>query len=79
VQSLFDHHKQKSVRALFRVINRYVGNLQPMRGVFPDRPAPVVRNSGSERELTMMRWGTPPPPRAGSFPVTNISPQPHTP
>jgi putative SOS response-associated peptidase YedK len=22
--------------------------------------------------MTMMRWGTPPPPRAGNFPVSNI-------
>jgi len=22
--------------------------------------------------MTMMRWGMPPPPRAGGFPVTNI-------
>jgi putative SOS response-associated peptidase YedK len=55
---------------LFRVINRYVGNLPPMPGVFPDYPAPVVRNAGAERELTM-RWGMP-PPRAGGPPVTNI-------
>jgi putative SOS response-associated peptidase YedK len=39
---------------------------------FPDYPAPVVRNAGVDRELTMMRWGMPPPPRAGGFPVTNI-------
>jgi putative SOS response-associated peptidase YedK len=37
----------------------------------PDLQAPVVRNAGGERELTMMRWGMPPPPRAG-YPVTNI-------
>jgi putative SOS response-associated peptidase YedK len=63
---------QAAIIALFRVINRYVGNLPPMPGVFPDYPAPVVRNAGTERELTMMRWGMPPPPRAGGFPVTNI-------
>src|SRR5450631_2709885 len=63
---------QAVIIALFRVINRYVGNLQPMPGVFPDYPAPVVRNAAGERELTMMRWGMPPPPRAGGFPVTNI-------
>ena len=51
-------------------MNRYVGNLEPMPGVFPDYPAPVIRNAGAERELIMMRWGT--PPRAGGFPVTNI-------
>jgi putative SOS response-associated peptidase YedK len=44
----------------------------PMPGVFPDYPAPVVRNSGGEREMTMMRWGMPPPPRTGGYPVTNI-------
>ena len=37
---------QAAITALFRVINRYVGNLAPMPGVFPDYPAPVVRNSG---------------------------------
>src|SRR5258708_35470716 len=52
-------------------MNRYVGNLAPMPGVFPDYLAPVVRNAGAEREMTMMRWGMP-PPRAGGFPVTNI-------
>ena len=36
---------QAAIIALFRVINRYVGNLPPMPGVFPDYPAPVVRNA----------------------------------
>jgi putative SOS response-associated peptidase YedK len=48
---------QAAVIALIRVINRYVGNLAPMLGVFPDYPAPVIRNVGADRELTMMRWG----------------------
>jgi hypothetical protein len=26
---------QEAIRALFRVMNRYVGNLPPMAGVFP--------------------------------------------
>jgi putative SOS response-associated peptidase YedK len=47
---------QAAILALFRVVNRYVGNLPPMPGVFPDYPAPVVRNSGGQREMTMMRW-----------------------
>jgi len=46
---------QAAIIALFRVVNRYVGN--PMPGVFPDYTAPVIRNAGSDRELTMMRWG----------------------
>jgi putative SOS response-associated peptidase YedK len=35
-----------------------------MPGVLRDYPAPVVRNASTERELTMMRWGMPPPPLA---------------
>jgi putative SOS response-associated peptidase YedK len=63
---------QAAIIALFRVINRYVGNLPPMPGVFPDYPAPVIRNTDTGRELVMMRWGTPPPPRTPGAPVTNI-------
>src|SRR6266446_6675455 len=63
---------QAAIIALFRVINRYVGNLPPMPGVFPDYPAPVIRNTGDGREMTLMRWGMPPPPRTGGPPVTNI-------
>ena len=43
---------QEAIRALFRVVNRYVGNLAPMPGVFPDYPAPVVRNAGTERRVS---------------------------
>jgi len=63
---------QAAIIALFRVINHYVGNLPPMPGVFPDYPAPVIRNTGDGREMTLMRWGMPPPPRTGGPPVTNI-------
>ncbi len=63
---------QEAIRRLFRVINRYVGNLAPMPGVFPDYPAPVVRNAGDEREMVLMRWGMPPPPKTGGPPVTKI-------
>ena len=45
---------QAAIAALFRVVNRYVGNLAPMPGVFPDHPAPVVRNSGGEREMNAL-------------------------
>jgi hypothetical protein len=34
-----------AIIALFRVINRYVGNLPPMPSAFPDYPAPVIRNT----------------------------------
>jgi putative SOS response-associated peptidase YedK len=56
---------------LFRVMNRYVGNLANA-GRVPEYPAPVMRNSDTERELTMMRWGMPLPPKFGGPPVTNI-------
>lgn len=52
---------QAAIAALFRVVNRYVGNLAPMPGVFPDYPAPVIRNTNNGSELAMMRWGMPPP------------------
>lgn len=52
---------QEAIRALFRKVNRYVGSLAPMPGVFPDYPAPVIRNTegSDEAELVMMRWGMP--------------------
>ena len=63
---------QAAIRDLFRVTRDSAGNLPPMPGVFPDYPASVVRPADGGRELIMMRWGMPPPPRAGGFPVTNI-------
>jgi putative SOS response-associated peptidase YedK len=57
------------VLAVSALGNRYVGNLPPMPGVFPDYPAPVVRNSGDGRELTMMRWGMPNPPQVPGITV----------
>jgi putative SOS response-associated peptidase YedK len=63
---------QEAIHALFRVINRYVGNLPPMPGVFTDHAAPVIRDAGAGRELTMMRWGMPPSPKFGGPPLTNV-------
>jgi putative SOS response-associated peptidase YedK len=31
-----------------------------MPGVFPDYPAPVVRNDETFLEMVLMRWGMPP-------------------
>ncbi len=56
---------QAAIIALFRIINSRVGNLLPMPGVFTDYPAPVIRNTDAgTTELTMMRWGMPPPVRS---------------
>lgn len=62
-----------AIAALFRVTARYVGNLPPMPGVFPDYLAPVVRIDDDYREMIMMRWGMPPPPGVGGYPVTRTS------
>jgi hypothetical protein len=56
---------QAAIAGLFRRMNRYVGNLEPVPGVFPDYPAPVIRNAGEALEMVLMRWGMPPPPRNG--------------
>jgi putative SOS response-associated peptidase YedK len=48
---------QATIIALFRVVNRYVGNLAPMPGVFPDYKAPIVRSGVEGRELARARWG----------------------
>ncbi|MGY3690169.1 putative SOS response-associated peptidase YedK [Bradyrhizobium sp. USDA 3240] len=61
---------QAAIADLFRLVNRYVGNLPAMPSVFPDYPAPVIRAGG--REMTLMRWGMPSPPQYGGPPVTNI-------
>lgn len=37
------------------------GNLPSMPGVFPDYPAPIVRNGLDGRELALARWGMPSP------------------
>jgi hypothetical protein len=37
---------QDAIAGLFRRMNQYVGNLAPMPGIFPDYPAPVIRNFG---------------------------------
>jgi len=50
---------QAAIAALFRRMNRYVGNLPPMPGVFPDYPAPVIRNSSDAEEMVLMRVNRP--------------------
>jgi hypothetical protein len=59
---------QAAIIALFRVINRYVGNLPPMPGVSLDYPARVIRDTDTGTDILTMRWGMPPPPRTGGRP-----------
>jgi len=49
---------QAAILALFRVINRYVRNLPPTPGVFPDYPAPVIRDGRNGPDL----WESKPTP-----------------
>jgi putative SOS response-associated peptidase YedK len=42
-------------------------------GIYPDMLAPVVcLDDAGARELSAMRWGFPPPAKAGARPVTNV-------
>src|SRR3977135_3780448 len=50
---------QAAIIALFRVVNRYVGDLAPMPGVFPDYKAPIGRNGARGRAMAAARWGMP--------------------
>jgi putative SOS response-associated peptidase YedK len=64
---------QQAIREFARAMRDSTGNLPPLPGIFPDTLAPVVRCAEhGERELFMMRWGMPCPPRYGTRPVTNI-------
>lgn len=64
---------QEAIRRLFGVTRDLAGNLPALPAVYPDMMAPVIRIApDGERELTMMRWGFPPPPNLGKAPVTNV-------
>lgn len=52
---------QAAIRDWFAIKHDRTGNLPPMPGIFPDYPAPIVRMSEGERELTTARWGMPSP------------------
>lgn len=50
---------QDAIRSLFRVQQDSTGNLPAMPGIFPDYPAPIVRNTADGRELAVARGGMP--------------------
>ena len=51
---------QQAIRDLARAMRDTTGNLPPLPGIFPDYPAPIVRNApDGVRELAMVRWGMP--------------------
>ena len=63
---------QQAIRQLTLAMSDTTGNLPSMPAVFPNYAAPVVRNDrDGGRELTLMRWGFP-PPGIGPQLVTNV-------
>lgn len=51
---------QAAIVAMARAMRDITGNLPPLPGIFPDYPAPIVRNApDGVRELAMVRWGMP--------------------
>jgi putative SOS response-associated peptidase YedK len=53
---------QDAIRTITNAMRDNAGNQPPLPGVFPDYPAPIVRNAPDGlRELTMARWGMPSP------------------
>ena len=52
---------QAAIRELAEVMADHTGNLPAMAGIYPDYPAPIVRNQECGREMVMARWGMPSP------------------
>lgn len=69
---------QQAIRAMAGVMRDSLGNLEPGLDIYPDRAAPVVRNTPEGRELARLTWGMPTPPQFLKAPdapdtgVTNI-------
>jgi putative SOS response-associated peptidase YedK len=66
------HLTQAEIQRVFEIDRDRAGNLPDLTAIFPDQLAPVVRLRDGTRELLRMRWGFPPPPKAGNQPVTNV-------
>jgi putative SOS response-associated peptidase YedK len=52
---------QAAIIEMTRAMVDRTGNMPPFPGIFPDYPAPIVRNGAEGRELAMARWGMPSP------------------
>lgn len=52
---------QAAIIEMTRAMRDTAGNMPPLPGIFPDYPAPIVRNHEGVRELSMARWGMPSP------------------
>lgn len=68
---------QDAIRQLAGAMRDMTGNMPSFPSIYPDKPAPIVRNApDGVRELTLARWGMPTPPAYLNGPVdrgvTNI-------
>lgn len=64
---------REEVLTLFNTVQEDQGVQYDLPGIFPDMLAPIVKlDEKGIRQITMMRWGFPPPPNGGPRPVTNI-------
>ena len=62
VCNLFSQTKgPAAIREIAKAMTDSTGNQPPLPGIYPDKMAPVVRNSKEGRELAMLRWGMPSP------------------
>ncbi|TIO40394.1 MAG: SOS response-associated peptidase, partial [Mesorhizobium sp.] len=51
---------QEAIRQWTRALRDISGNLEPSVDIYPNQPAPVVRNAADgSRELARLRWGMP--------------------
>lgn len=50
---------QEAIRQMTRALVDRIGNMEPSIDVYPDRLAPIVRNTPEGRELANVRWGMP--------------------
>ncbi|MBX5189333.1 SOS response-associated peptidase [Rhizobium sp. NZLR3b] len=50
---------QEAIRAITRAMIDSTGNMEPTTEIWPDRMAPIVRNTPAGRELAHVRWGLP--------------------
>jgi putative SOS response-associated peptidase YedK len=64
---------REAVRGSTRALHDRTSNQPPLPAIFPDQLAPVVRvDRDCARSLEMMRWGFPPPPKLGTWPMTDV-------
>ncbi|AOX21630.1 SOS response-associated peptidase [Kozakia baliensis] len=52
---------QSAIRDISEAMLDRTGNLAALPEIYPDYPAPIVRNGPDGRELVMARWGMPSP------------------